>query len=214
MNFSPLKIRKTDPLIAAHLSLPPVLDGEIGELEWKGTRPLRDFFPSVRQIDTGGLERSTLVRLGHSGDTLFVSAVVTGITSAPRSEKRKRDDLSIMEDDCFAVSLGREKKVFVFVVTSSGSLLDALNKIPAWNGDIDYSVQCAKSSWTVEMAIPLLQFGPEAPRVINLSRWEHNGLSAEEWNPTYSPINRSYSLPAFGIDIAEPAAMVPLVLAP
>ena len=212
VNFFPFKIRKTDPLTAAHLSQSPVMDGAIGELEWKESKPLMDFFPSVRQIVTGGLERTTLVRLGHSGDTLFVSAVVTGITSPTRSEKRKRDDLSIMGDDCFAVSLGLEKKVFVFVATSSGSLLDALNKNPEWNGGIDYSVQGSESAWTVEMAIPLSQFGPGVPKAINLSRWENNGLSADEWNPTYSPINRSYSLPAFGIDMAEPAAMVPLVL--
>ena len=209
--FHPFKIKRTDPLIAGKLDKPPVLDGVVDENEWSGTPLLENFNPSVREYPIGKIPFRTSVRLGYIGDTLYLGGFFLGEPSPSRGAFRDRDSERTLEDETFAVSFGCADSSYTLILSSASSVLDTRNGNPAWNMAFEQVITLTDRSWSVELAIPMDQFPEGPPDRINLYRQDYFGLVCDEWNPSYRPLGRTYSvIPAYGISYTNLATMVEL----
>lgn len=210
--FHPFKIRRSDPLTANLLAAPPVIDGDLGKAEWNGTKLLDNFFRTTRELPSGNYLRSTAVRLGHFRNTLYLAGQFLGQPNPSRNIQREKDSHQILGDEMFTVSLAGKEFIAMIVVTSASSVLDAVAGNPESDLFFDYAVSTTDTSWSVEVALPLNQFPGGAPDRINLYRSEYNCLLADEWNPSYKPMFRRYSVtPAYGISFQNPSCLVKLI---
>ena len=140
----------------------PILDGRLDEPFWKTAWEAKQIM-TLRRVDDGKIS-PTNVMLASDDDFLYLGIVCQKLTDAPYpakntprvrdSELGKQDHLTIMIDP------DRDHRTaFEFKVDYEGRAWDGIGQQAAWNPQWFVSQDQSRSTWTLEIAIPLEQLG-------------------------------------------------------
>jgi len=169
--------------------IPPVIDGELQESEWKDATSATGFVDLQGRLTWD----DTTVYLTYDDKNLYL-AFRTVMPGRPRAKATARDS-EVYKDDAIELFLQpdpeKPQRYFHFVGNSSGAIHDGIGKDTSWNGQWRFKnkvvdsgqtvgsiITWAKSIWSSEICIAFEQLGVSAPKEgstwrINLCRdWD------------------------------------------
>ncbi|MCC6579894.1 MAG: hypothetical protein IT440_05585 [Phycisphaeraceae bacterium] len=147
----------------------PTLDGRTtGDTEWRGAASLTGWADAILGVANGD---GTVVAVGHDAANLYVrftcpipekfrlNKVV--YASFPLKMTIKERDGDVDQDDHVGVTLSPAGRTNMYriAVNGLGTVRDSCDDDVAWNGQWKIEQSRDDFAWTVEMAIPLSQFG-------------------------------------------------------
>ncbi len=159
-------IRIARQAICTFVTEPPIIDGELNEAIWRnpaGELLASDGSPS--KLD------STLFYFAHDTENLYVAVYCAEAnTESIRAFMTEHDD-EVHREDCVGFLYrpkGTEDAIYQLYVNPLGTTFD--QKItqgsdgywtgnPSWDGNYETSAEIGKDGWSVEVRIPLGQFG-------------------------------------------------------
>ena len=179
--------------LAARTTLPPVIDGTIGDDEWQGATRLADFI----QMEPRKGQPATQPTVGlFLFDDTHVYIGVTAYDNAPESitaQLNNRDD-PLTQDDSVTVYLDtfHDRRTAYFFSTNPLSTQtdgritdDGRVQDTTWDASWQAAAQVDKDGWTAEFAIPLrvIQFVAGNARVwgLNIGRTRRSSLEHSFW---------------------------------
>jgi hypothetical protein len=171
------------PLIKENL----VLDGSLGDTEWKEATQLEGFFET---LTTRTPLNATLVRACLSGedDYLAVAAQVAQSKAVVAQQPYDRpDDVYQLRNEHFTVRLAGGNSIWTFVVCPNGNSGDFEGDKSEWDAT-GYQAAVAPNDqgWSLEMMIPLKALPePLSELKVNFSRLDLANFEISEWIPTY-----------------------------
>ena len=191
---------------AVRTGRPPVIDGQVTDLEWAAADSATDF---VQQLPVTGAaaEFRTVVRVLYDADYIYVSAVNYDPRPGLAITAGLQHDFLPSNSDIFAVALDTyedRRNAFLFIVNPKGAVRDeqtyndSRTIVEAWEGVIDVKTATVRaaggdSAWTVEMAIPLRTLRFDGSRAtqewgVNFLRRVRRVNESSYW----SPLDRQY----------------------
>ncbi len=163
--------RKRPPLVQTlPTSIPPVIDGQLDDVCWTNA-PTIDQFTQVEPREGAAPSERTELRLLHDRDYLYIS--VRCFDREPRKivAKQMQRDANMDSDDTIALAFdtfGRKRTGYLFKVTPSGAIQDALLEADGaqnleWDTVWKGRSRIDETGWTAEIAIPFrsLAFDPQ-----------------------------------------------------
>jgi len=164
------------PAVSGFLSAPPMaaatLDGRVtGDAEWQSACQISGWTDRVLGMAN---HDGTIASVGHAGGTLYLlfrcpipekyrlNKVL--YASCPLKMTAKEKDGDIFQDDYVGVGLTPpgSRDVYFLGVNGAGITCDSRNGDVSWNGKSQARQTHDDFVWTVELAIPLGQFGTAA----------------------------------------------------
>lgn len=190
-NGSALEVRR--------LPQAPVIDGVLDDSAWRGVEPVTRFYQNIARLRTYPFAGRTEAYVGHRSGTLYIG--VQGYepsTDSLKADARSRDD-NTWQDDCVELFFDPDhhgRTYYQVVINSVGTIFDQFTNGSApqdrgWNGEFEHAVRVQPTYWTLEVAVPMAQFGkgevgPGAVWGANIARVR---IAAEspygQWVPTY-----------------------------
>ena len=185
----------------------PAIDGLLDEPLWETAAHIDSFYQNITRMRAILSTGRTEIRLGYRGTTLYIG--VRGWE--PRTDNLQvtataRDE-NAWEDDCVELFFDPDcdrRTYWQFVVNSANTQFDIYTDGRSsngggdvgWNGEIESATQVAEDHWSLEVAIPMEQFGEGkvgsgAVWVANLARIRMaNATEYGQWVPTYGNAQR------------------------
>ncbi|HBG27795.1 MAG TPA: hypothetical protein DDX75_11955 [Phycisphaerales bacterium] len=176
-------------IIIPKTSLKPVIDGNLTDAVWEDSKKLELYNSSV-----GKLINKTEAFVAYDNQNLYLAFKCyesqMDKISKTWNHVEERDN-GIWADDCVELFIdplaSKTESVYQFIINSSAVIFDSRHGEVNWDSDIEVSTMYYDKYWTVELSIPLLNFGfvPEGGEMwrMNFGRdekpaKERSGLSA------------------------------------
>ena len=189
----------------------PVIDGVLGDEEWRGA-PFIDEFVQQEPLEGQPSTVRTEVRVLYDSENLYLGLLA--FDSSPESvvaTEMRRDGPQIMNEDNFQIIIDTfmdSRSAYMFVVSPLGAMLDqqvvqegegsrrgvSSNINLQWDGVWETSARRTAEGWAAEIRIPMvtLRFPSESPQSwgINFMRNIPNRNEVVFW----APVPRAYSI--------------------
>ena len=187
---------QTKSVGAVKTSLPPKIDGNLGDAGWRTATAITDF---VQSFPTFGAapSKSTEVKILYDDAAVYVMAYLFDEPSHIRRQLTARDDEERKDVDYFSVffdTYNDQQNGFQFLVTSAnvqtdaklgGSSLDEGDR--SWDAVWESKVVQKSDGWVVEMRIPYisLRFSKKEVQTWGLQflRFTRRNNESDYWNP-------------------------------
>ena len=182
------------------LTRAPAIDGKLDDEPWQGVQPITDFYQNVAQMRAFTIEGESRAYVGHRDGILYIG--IRGYEPSTHdltAAAQDRDDLAY-QDDCVEVFFDANldgRTYHQFVINNIGTIMDQYNDGESrggdlgWNGELESAQHLGDDFWSIELAIPLNQFGIPAPGAgdvwgANIARIRITHASEYgQWVPTY-----------------------------
>ena len=189
----------------------PVIDGVLGDEEWRGA-PFIDEFVQQEPLDGQPSTVRTEVRVLYDSENLYLGLLA--FDASPESvvaTEMRRDGPQIMNEDNFQIIIDTfmdSRSAYMFVVSPLGAMLDqqvvqegegssrgvSSNINLQWDGVWETSARRTAEGWAAEIRIPMvtLRFPSDSPQSwgINFMRNIPNRNEVAFW----APVPRAYSI--------------------
>ena len=239
VRFEPLRVKRTETVRVPAMTTAPRVDGALDERGWSTAARLR---PLVSVQGNALAARQVEARLAHRAGTLYLAARVEAQPGVVEHGTAGRDNRRALTDDSLRVALAVDDKVYMFIVTAGGAVLDArvgevapgprrLRRILlqglGWNSGFTAATAPTTGGWQAELAIPVSQlWAANAALRINLARHDLTPSSAlcvsldiacdlvnvAELTPTFGPSDLDHHIPMYESDPTAIDRLAPLVL--
>lgn len=182
------------------LSAAPVIDGHLDESLWQQATRLDSFYQNISRMRAYLIDGRTAIYLGYRGPNLYIGVKgwepETGNLQAGATNR----DENAWQDDCVELFFDpdRDRRTFwQIVINSTNTVFDQHSDgtgpqgNTGWNGEFDSATHVAEDYWSVEVAIPMAQFGEGETGAgavwgANLARIRiANASEYGQWVPTY-----------------------------
>ncbi|MCX7804510.1 MAG: acetylxylan esterase [Planctomycetota bacterium] len=174
---------------------PPVVDGNVGKVEWEGAAVFRFSFMSGEEEEPS---QKTVGRALCDSERLYLAFECFDDDMKGIPARVRERDGPVWNDDDIEIFLdpanSRSRRYFQIAVNSIGTVFAAAKgRAGGWNPDIEVRTKIFDDRWTLEMAMPLAGMGLEAGRIpalwgANFLRVRHErpgGIGEETaWSPT------------------------------
>ncbi|CAM1343111.1 conserved hypothetical protein [Tenacibaculum amylolyticum] len=181
------------------------LDGELNESIWETLIPEKDFKNYIP--NNGSLApNTTVVKMFHNGEKLYISAVYTDVNPTVQIGSLKRDHIGVSgaESDSFAIIIDTYKQQqsgFFFIVNMGGALIDALvarnrdgfRVNTSWNTIWNAKTSTKGNQKIYEIEIPLKALGYKVDSPEWGVMFHTRNIKLNEWT-TNTAIDRNYQL--------------------
>lgn len=182
------------------LSRAPKLDGVVDDAVWQEVAPITDFYQNISQMRAFTIKGESRAYVGHRDGVLYIG--IRGYEPSTHdltAAAQDRDDLAY-QDDCVEVFFDANldsRTYHQYVINSIGTIMDQYNNGESrggdlgWNGALESAQYLGEDFWSIELAIPLGQFGVPAPSTgdvwgANIARIRITHASEYgQWVPTY-----------------------------
>ena len=165
----PMRVTRT-AAAAAFASL-PLIDGTPSEPCWAAVTPIGDLYTGYGYSDVEG---ETEFSFGHDDENLYISAVCHDASMDELASDVTERDGAVYGEDCvgfFFQPDPDEMLVYQVYVNPRGTVFDQRISFDEnmwytadreWDGEYDVETSEGDDLWSVEIAVPLRQFGPGA----------------------------------------------------
>jgi len=175
-------------------SNPPIIDGKLTDYSWRNSGKIEKF------IWANGIDEpfaQTEAFLLWDNDNFYIAVkCYEPIMDRIKISKTDRDS-HVWEDDVVEILIDPHPDIpeyYHLAVNPIGTLLDRETSVRPrkdmeWASDTKAATYLTQNFWTIEMAIPLFEFGPQ-PEIgtewkMNLHRKEQRREEYTYWSPTY-----------------------------
>ncbi len=180
------------PLVIEKMAA-PAIDGRVAPEEWKAAAVVDEF---AENVGNGVPKAQTRAWVGYNDTTLFIAMVC----KEPLPDKivardfGERQDPPIWVNECIEIFVNPQAdraSYLHFLVDILNQRHDALGSdFYGYNPEWTTAVQRSDTGWSVEMAIPFLSLGVEAPKVGdvwygNLCRERKAEMELSAWHATF-----------------------------
>lgn len=173
--FLPKKAdEKTKTAICLLVDKAPTIDGKLDDAVWKNAPVQTDFISTA--TSEGSLVKTELRIVSDGKKIYFAFHCVEPKYGEMKAYATERDS-DVWQDDAVELFLDTQnskKRYCQAVVNTLGTILDAEDQDPSWNGDIQTAVQKGKGYWDLEIAISLdsmkAKVGPDVTWGVNFCR--------------------------------------------
>lgn len=177
--------------VLPYLSNPPNIDGNFGDIEWKGSMRLTGF----SALDGSGvfLNNETTVYGGYDDHNIYFAYISKMPSTTKLVAQHYKRDAPIYADDSIELFLTPpqlENKYYQGIFNLNGAIYDAFTGNAKWNGDWQVKTGIYEAQWVTEIAIPIKQFNTVIKSGdkwgINFCRsWQNNKpVTLTSWSPT------------------------------
>lgn len=176
-------------IIIPKTTLKPAIDGNLADPIWQGANKLELYNSSA-----GKLVNKTEAFVAYDDQNLYLAfkCYESQMDKMAKTWNHVEErDNGIWEDDCVELFIDplatKTDSVYQFIINSSSVIFDSKHGEVNWDSDIEVSTKYYDNYWTIELSIPLLNFGyvPEGGEMwrMNFGRdekpsKERSGLSA------------------------------------
>ncbi|MFC1526238.1 HEAT repeat domain-containing protein [Candidatus Latescibacterota bacterium] len=181
------------------LSRAPVIDGKLDDSVWGEITPITDFYQNIARMRVYRIRGESEAYFGHRGGTLYLGVKGSEASTDSLVAVMTSRDENAWQDDCVELFLdaNRDYKTFhQIVINSIGTAFDQHSDGESrggnteWNGEFEHAVHVADTYWSLELAIPMAQFGVAVPATgdvwgANIARIRIAGSEYGQWAPTY-----------------------------
>lgn len=179
---------------------PPEIDGVIASGEWDQATRIDRFYQNIARMRAFTVEGRSEAWIGYRGDVLYIGVEGYEPQTDNLEVSAKQRDENTWQDDCVELFFDPDRDMRTFyqiVINSPGVIFDQYSdgSGPAgdqsWNGEFEHATHVAADRWSLEIAIPMAQFGegevgPGAVWGANLARIRiANASEYGQWAPTY-----------------------------
>ncbi len=182
---------------ARRLSVPPIVDGDIGDACWKEAERVTDFYKLITKVSSVPTDGKTEAFIGYTHDKLYIAFKGYEDSTEYLTLKYKERENKTWEDDCIQVHLdiNRDKRTYHHIIINAiGTIWDAYREPSAnlldtsWNGNYDLATKIEEKFWTLELGIPFedlegAKVGKGTVWRINLVRVRIEDSEYCEWIP-------------------------------
>jgi predicted phosphohydrolase len=187
---SPVRVTRT--AAAAALPSPPRLDGDPSEKCWGVSTPIDELY-----VGTGysAVDGRTEFSFGHDDDYLYIAAVCHDEIMEDLTANASERDGAVYADDCvgfFFQPDPDEMVVYQVYFNPAGTVFDQRISFDEtmyytadrdWDGDYEVATFQGDDLWSIEIAVPLAQFGTEAGHSwgLNFRRKQARAAASADW---------------------------------
>ena len=150
----------------AKASQPPTIDGMLNDAAWLNATEL-----PLCEINGDAVQNPPIAKLATDAEhnTLFISFLMPDTT--PYAKNHKVRDAGLWEEDSCEIFISQagHNTYYQIIVNSEGNIYDGKKTDGKWDlTDCSVATKRAKDAWTMELALPLAQFGFDEPVEINI----------------------------------------------
>lgn len=182
------------------LQTAPKIDGVLDDPAWDGIEPLTEFYQNIRRMRAYQISGQSEAYIGHRDGKLYIGVKGYEPSTENLTAAATQRDENSWEDDCVELFFDPNRDYTTYyqiVINSLGTVFDQYNdgQTPGgdqgWNGNFAHAVKVNETYWSLEIEIPLDQFGQAAPKSgavwgANLARIRiANASEYGQWAPTY-----------------------------
>jgi hypothetical protein len=183
-----------------NLSRPPQFDGVIEDHEWRGAARIERLYQNVARMRAFEVEGLTDVYVAHGRGRIYIAVKAYEPQTDSLTATATERDQNTWLDDCVELFFDpdRDQRTYYQVVVNhAGTIFDQHNDGTSrggdrsWNAELEHGTQVGADHWSLEVAIPLAQFGEGetgsgAVWGANLARIRiANASEYGQWAPTY-----------------------------
>jgi len=178
----------------------PKIDGVLDDPAWDGIEPMTEFYQNVTRMRAYQITGRSEAYIGHRDGKLYIGIKGYEPSTENLTAAATQRDENAWQDDCVELFFDPNRDYTTFyqiVINSLGTVFDQYSdgQSPAgdqsWNGDFVHAVQVNDAYWSLEIEIPMAQFGQAAPETgavwgANIARIRiANASEYGQWAPTY-----------------------------
>jgi hypothetical protein len=188
-NLIAVSVLSASTIVIPKTSLKPVIDGNLTDAVWQNSKELELYNSAA-----GKLINKTEAYVAYDDQNLYLAfkCYESQMDKMAKTWNHVEErDNGIWEDDCVELFIdpiaSKTDSVYQFIINSSSVIFDSKYGEVNWDSDIEVSTRYYDKYWTIELSIPLLNFGfvPEGGEMwrMNFGRdekpaKERSGLSA------------------------------------
>lgn len=187
---SPVGVKRT--AAAAAFPSRPRIDGKPFEACWESCAPIDELYTGVGYSDVDG---RTEFSFGHDDENLYVSAVCHDENMGDLVADVSERDGAVYAEDCVGLFLQpdpAEMVVYQIYFNPLGAVFDQRISFDEtmyytadreWNGDYEVATFQGDDYWSVEVAVPLAQFGAQRGEKwgLNFRRKQARAAASADW---------------------------------
>ncbi|MEN6385126.1 MAG: carbohydrate-binding family 9-like protein, partial [Phycisphaerales bacterium] len=161
LNLIAVSTLSASVIIIPKASLKPAIDGNLADAMWSEAVKLQ-----LYNSTAGKLVNETQAFAAYDGQNLYLAfkCYENQMDKMAKTWNHVEErDNGIWEDDCVEIFIdpiaSKTGSIYQFIVNSSSVIFDSKHGEVNWDSDIEVSTGCYDKYWTVELSIPLLDFG-------------------------------------------------------
>ncbi|OGV47659.1 MAG: hypothetical protein A2017_21870 [Lentisphaerae bacterium GWF2_44_16] len=191
------------PVFGETTSNPPVLDGILTDDCWKLGKWNEGF--KMLETPSENAEIQTKFKICTDGNNIYIGMIIDEPFPEKIVKKNTLRDGPVYRDDCIELFFDTNKdksSYYHFVINPNGTVYDAVRRqgghvgTSAWNSsDLKVASAVNKDNWTLEIAIPLVDFdlGKDNVFGFNITRQRHAGGRCE--SSSFTPLSGNFHQP-------------------